>query len=112
MVVVGIEPILQRREIARFIRGRGQLRCLWDDVLEDRRQFTPVGCFEDGKIGVSSFFHEKNELTPISFDNRVRKPSPGVRGAQRGAISRSMWRRRAGGGDSRAWSNAVRSSSG
>jgi hypothetical protein len=45
-------------------------------------------------------------------DNRVRKPSPCVRGAQRGAISRSTWGRRAGCGDSRAWSNAVRSSSG
>src|SRR5262249_61644366 len=44
--------------------------------------------------------------------NRVRKPSPGVRGAQRGAISRSTWRRRGGCGDSGAGSNAVRSSSG
>ena len=44
--------------------------------------------------------------------NRVRKPSPGVRGAQRGAISRSTWRRRAGYGDSGDWSNAVRSSCG
>jgi hypothetical protein len=44
--------------------------------------------------------------------NRVRKPPPGVRGAQRGAISRSTWRGRAGCGDSGAWSNVVRSSSG
>src|SRR5262249_5648968 len=42
--------------------------------------------------------------------NRVRKPSPGVRGVQRGAFSRSTWRRTAGCGDSRAWPNAVRTS--
>jgi hypothetical protein len=34
------------------------------------------------------------------------------RGVQRGVISRSRWRRRAGCGDSGAWSNPVRSSSG
>ena len=44
--------------------------------------------------------------------NRVRKSSPRVRSAQRRAISRSAWRRRADCGDSGAWPNAVTSSSG